>query len=193
MDRAADLLQNLLRSVADVRIFVVRVGKLLRDKDLGVSLTHAQGGLQTFFDALADVAVVMHKAHFRSVVVHELAPLETHRVRHDDDRFVTLDGADQRKADALVAAGGLHDHGVRAQKPGFLSLLDHVERRAAFDGAAHVQGFHLYQNFGAVGSGQFMETDHRGMPHGLEDVVVNHIPVTSHTSFSKSGNIIADF
>ena len=116
----------------------------------------------------------MHELYLRAVVPDELPPLLADGVRHDDDRVIALDRADEREPDALVAAGGLDDHGVRVQQPGVFRLLDHVQRGARLDGAAHVQTLELHEDLRAARLRHPVKAHERGMPHRLQNVVVYH-------------------
>lgn len=113
-----------------------RVGgvfKLLRNINARVVLCHLQRCLQAGFYAFADVAVVMDQNDLCAVVFDQLSALVAYRVWHNDDCLVAAHRADQRKANALVAAGGLYNNGVFMDKSIFFALQDHVISGSGFD------------------------------------------------------------
>ena len=61
----------------------------------------------------------------RAVGLHELAALDGHAVRHDDDNAVAPCRRDGGKADAGIAGGRLNDDGTLLQKALLLRVVDH--------------------------------------------------------------------
>ena len=112
MDGAAHILDDLERSVLLVGREVVRVLELLRHVDARVRGGQSFGLGDALLHARADVALVMDDNHLSPIMAHQLAPLLRDGVGHNDNRAVALDRADQRQANALIAAGGLHNNGI---------------------------------------------------------------------------------
>ena len=138
VDPSADLLHDLDRGRCAVDQRVVRVFKLLGDPNAVVLFCHADRGLQTLVNGFADVAVVVDEHQFCAVRFDELAPLLADRVGHDDAHAVALDRADERKTDALIAAGRLHDDRVGAEQTALFGFGHHAVRRAGLDRAADI-------------------------------------------------------
>ena len=101
---------------------IVDVGELLGHEYIRVLPCKTQGSLQTFVDAGADVAGVMHQLHMRTIVAHQLPSLFADGIGHDNDGLVAFDGTDEGKTDALIAAGGFHDDGIFVEQAFFFSL-----------------------------------------------------------------------
>ena len=99
VDGTRHLLQNLQSGMVLVDQRVVGIGKLLRDVDIGQVLLHLPGGGQALGDAVADVAVVVDQYHGGAVMLHQLTPLLTDGVRHDDHRLIAPDQGPARCPD----------------------------------------------------------------------------------------------
>lgn len=130
----------------------------------------------------------MDDDHLGAIMAHQLAALLGDRIGHDDDGPVALDRADERKADALVAAGRFHDDGVRFQHATRLGVADHIVCRAGLDRTAHVQPFKLHQDFGRVFRRHVVQPDNRRMPHRVKNVVINHLYLLQYKSI-RIGNL----
>ena len=116
----------------------------------------------------------MDQNDLRPVMTHQLATLLADGIGHDDDGFVPAHGTNERQADALVAAGGLHNDGVRLDEAFLLGIADHVVGRAGLDGTADIQAFKFDKNLGISGLIHTVQADHGGVSHGLKDVVIDH-------------------
>ena len=175
---------------------VVRVFKLLGNEDLRVFRLHFHGAVQALLHAFANVSGIMDELDFRPVMTDQLPPLLTDGVRHDDDCPVAFDRTDQRQADALVAAGGLHDDAVRGKETFLFRLFDHIQRGAGFDGAADVQRFHLDQDLGTAFLRHPVQPDHGCIAHRVKDCVIYHnrytsgnYPITCRAIIQKVGSV----
>ena len=117
--------------------------------------------------------------HLGAVGLHDLAALDTHGFRHDDDGTVASGGGNGGKTDAGIAGGGLNDYTAGMQQPLGLGILDHGLGHTILHGAAGIEVFQLCQNggfqsFGLFQMGQFQQ---RGFPNQLVGgcVDVTHI------------------
>ena len=163
MDFSLHLVQNFHGGLGLVDGGVGGVFKLLGDPHVFVLPGHPVGGVQAGLDAGADVPVVMDQNQLRPVGLDELPPFFTDGVGHNDADLVPLHRPHQGQADALVAAGGLHDNGVRGQNPPGLRVQDHVAGGAGFNGAADVDPFVFYQHIGRARRHHAGEPDERGV------------------------------
>ena len=116
----------------------------------------------------------MDQADFRAVVTNQLGPFLADRIRHDDDRPVSLDRSDQGQSDPLVSAGGLHNNRVGSDNAVLLSLLDHIESCPGLDRPSDIKAFHLDQHTGASRLGHALQLDHGCISDSLQNVFVNH-------------------
>ncbi len=151
MDWAICLGKDFQACLGTVDRRVGRILKLLGNKDTGVFPGHAQGGLQAFFNAGADIPGVMDKDYLGAILVDELAALFAHGIWHNNFGLVAADSPYQRQANALVAAGGFDDNRVLADEPLLFRRLDHIVSCARLDGAAYIEAFKFYEYLGAVG------------------------------------------
>jgi len=174
VDGARNLLHDLQPRVVLVHLWICGVFKLLGNIDVGIFSLDAERCAQAFVDAFADVAVVMHKAHLRTVMLDKLPAFNADRIRHDNDGSVAAHSADERKADALIAARRFDDDGVFCDEPVSLGAADHIVRCARLDRAADVQPFEFDENLRAVRIGHPVQTDQRRVPDRIENIVVNH-------------------
>ncbi len=80
--------------------------------------------------------------------LQQLAPLQAHGVGHHQQAVIAFGRSHQRQADAGVAAGRLHQNGVRPNLAEFLRRFDHILSNAVFDAGAGVEEFQLNQHIG---------------------------------------------
>ena len=146
---------------------IVNVGKLLRNINIAVLFRHPDRGLQTFIHAFADVTVIMYKDHFRPVRPDKFPSLFRYGIRHDDLYLVSLNGADQSKADPLIAAGRFNDHRIFSYQAFLLRFLQHIECGARLDGAADIQSFIFHKDLCHGIVCQFVQSDDRRMSDRL--------------------------
>src|SRR5690606_27827195 len=113
--------------------------------------------------------------------LEELAALHRHGLGHGEDELEALGRGHEGQRDAGVAGGRLDEHGVLVDAAGLEGLLNHRETDAVLHGRERVEEFELEQNFGlgAMGGGGAVETNQRGVPNGLSDVVED----TGHDSW----------
>ena len=71
VNRSGDLFHDFQGGVVAVRLGIVRIRKLLRNKHARIVLFHLQRHFQAGGDTFADIAVIMYQNHFRAVVLHE--------------------------------------------------------------------------------------------------------------------------
>ncbi|MEJ0043443.1 MAG: hypothetical protein WDM81_15020 [Rhizomicrobium sp.] len=76
-----------------------------------------------------------------------LAPLQRHRIRHDEDQLVALGGRDEGERDAGIAAGRL-DQGRLARRDDALGFqgLDHADADAVLHARQRIEEFELEQD-----------------------------------------------
>ena len=199
VDRPGHLGHDLQSGMLFMGQGVVRILKLLRNEDLRILCLHFHGAVQAFLHALADVPGIMDEFHFSAVVADELPALLADGVRHNDDGAVSLDGADQRQADALVAAGRLHDDAVRGKQAFLFRLLNHVQRGAGFDGTADIERFHFDQDFRAVLFRHPVQPNHGRIAHRFKDCIINHnrytsgnYPIACRVNYTEEGYCIQE-
>ena len=94
--------------------------------------------LQTFIDTFTNVVIIVDQYQFCAIVIDQLAPFFTDRIRHDDDRPITLYSSYQSKSDALISTGRLDDDRVLINDALFLCVADHIISGSRFDRTAHV-------------------------------------------------------
>ena len=83
-----------------------------------------------------------------TVSLHQLAALNAHGVRHDDDDSVTPRGCHRGKADAGVAGGGFDNDGTGLQQAAGFPVVDHGFGDAVFHGTGRVKIFQLGKDAG---------------------------------------------
>ena len=154
MDGPVHLGKNLFRRVLTLGPEIIKVGELVRHIDVRVFCRHLMGKVNAVANALADIILIVNENDFRAVLLHQLSPLLTDGVGHDDDHPVALHRAHKGQADALVAAGGFHDDGAFMDIAPLLCLFYHIKSSPGLDGAAHIQSLKLDQNLGIFRPGQ---------------------------------------
>ena len=142
VDAALHLLPDFRRGAGLVRKRVGRIGEL-------IDIDGARGLGR---DALGEVLVIggMALAHV-GAGHHDFGPhrlemehlLAAHLVRNDQDEAVALERRDERKAEAGIARGRLHQRAAGPQPAVALERGDHGERRAILDRAARVLSLQL--------------------------------------------------
>ncbi len=116
----------------------------------------------------------MNQHYLGAIVAHQLAAFFADGVGHDNDGFVAANSANQCKSDALVTACGLYDDGVRQDAPLLLGGKNHLIGGTGFDGTADIQAFKFDKNLSHVRFNHTLQTDHRGVSHGIQNVVIYH-------------------
>ena len=152
-----------------------RIFKLLRHIDLRVLLCHPHGNGKALVNTVADVSGIMDQDHLRPVMPHQFSALLADGIRHDDDRPVSPDRPDQRQADALIAAGGLHNNGILLDQAFLFRLKNHVVRRSGLNRASYIQSLEFYQHLSALRVFIHpVQTHHRRMPDSIQYISVYH-------------------
>ena len=123
---------------------------------------------------IADVTFIVNQDYFCPVLLHQLASLLTDGIRHDDDGLIASHGTDQGKTNALVAAGGFHNDGIRPDQALFLCVCNHVECSTSLNRTAHIQTLKFDQNLCAVRFCHTAQADNRRVPHCLKYIIINH-------------------
>ena len=175
MNRFSRLLQDLTPGLLSVRLAVGFIGKLLRNKDSWVILFHLKRSLHTFFNACADISLIMDQDHFCSIVLHQFSSLFTNRVRHNDFCLVPFYCPDQSQANSLVAAGWFHDNRIRADLPFLFCCLDHIQRSPGLDRTSHIHCLKFHQHLCILRAGHTVQPDQRRIPYCFQNVMVYHI------------------
>ena len=111
----------------------------------------------------------------------KLAAFLADGIGHDDDRTVALDRSDQRKTNALVAAGRLDNDGIRADFAVPLRVFNHLICRARLDRAADIESLKFYQHLSPLRIRQMLQANHGGMPYRFEYRMINHGQPFSHS------------
>ena len=127
-----------------MRLWICGVYKLVRNKASGRFCCQRFRLRNGALHALC----AFRQNQFRAVGAHQLAALDGHIFRHDNDEPVPLDGGDHCQADALVAAGRLDDRRAGAQLAGRLRVLDHGQGDAVLHAARKVVVFQLREDRG---------------------------------------------
>ena len=117
---------------------VCRINKLLRYKNVRIFFCHSHSSLQTFIDTFTNVVIIVDQYQFCTIVIDQLAPFFTDRIRHDNDRPIPLYSSYQSKTDALISTGRLDDDRVLINDALFLCVADHIISGSRFDRTAHV-------------------------------------------------------
>ena len=87
---------------------------------------------------------------FRAECDEQLAPLHTHRGRHGQNEFITLDGTHGGKPDARVAARGFNEQGVFVNLPLPFQALYNGEGGAVFHAARGIEILEFGEDFRAA-------------------------------------------
>ena len=161
VDRAVHLLQDLAGGGASMYHRVIGILKLLGHPHVGVLLRHLQRGLQAGVDAFADIAVIVHQNQLCPIGVHQLAALFADGIRHNDAYAIAAHSTDQRKADTLVAAGGLHNDCILADHTTALCFTDHIIGRTGLDRATDIDTLIFHKHLGRALRHDACKTDHR--------------------------------
>ena len=109
----------------------------------------------------------MHQNNLRAVVANQLSSFLAHRVGHNDFGLIAAYRAHKSQANALVTAGGLHDHGILIDQSLFLGIADHIVCGSRFDRAANVQSLEFHKDLRAVAIHHSLQSDNGGVPHRL--------------------------
>ena len=179
VNRTLCLLQDFHSCLVSVDSRVSRVFKLLRHKDPGVFPGHFQGRIQTFLYTFSDISGVMDQDHFRSIMLHQLSPFFTYRIRHDDPGLIAPDSSHQSQTDPLVAAGGFHNDSVLFYEPFFFGVFYHVICSPGFNRTAYIQSFKFHKDLGASLLCHPIQTDQRRISHCFKNIMIDHF--ISHT------------
>ena len=109
----------------------------------------------------------------RSERLEKLPALEAHALRHREHAAVPLHRADQREADAGVAARRLHDRASRQQLPRARGFLDHGHADAVLHRPAGIRLLHLGPDGRARLGSDAADLDQRSVPDELEHALDN--------------------
>ena len=107
-------------------------------------------------------------------MLHKQSAFAADGIRHNDNGAVTADCAHQSKTDALIAAGGFHNDGIRSDDSAPLCVKNHVKGGSGLNGTANVESFVFNQNFCPVRITHFLQPDHRRVTDCFQHVVINH-------------------
>ena len=140
MDWPVNLFQKLLRRIFAVHLWIGRIIKLTGHKNIRVICCHIICHPLAFVDTVSDIPRIMHEDDLSPIMLHQHSPLFGNRIRHNDLYLISLYRSTKCKADALVAAGRLYDHGSpRRDKLFLLCIFQHVQSSPRLDRAAHIQ------------------------------------------------------
>ncbi len=109
----------------------------------------------------------------RAEGLEELAPLDRHRVGHDQIALVALRRRHEGQADARVAAGGLDDRIARLELAGLLRFIHHRDGDSILDGRKRVERLELDHNLGRSLRDDLVQAHHRRVPDQFRDAVVD--------------------
>ena len=133
VNRTRGLLHDFQRRMVTVRGGIRRIGELLGNENLRIFLRHALRHRGALGNRIADVARIMNETDLRAVMLDQLPTLFTDAVGHDDDRLIAAHGADERKANALIAARRFDDDGIGLEASAGLGIENHVVGRPRLD------------------------------------------------------------
>ena len=102
---------------------------------------------------------------------HQLAPLDTERLRHRDHERISLGGTDHRQANSGISAGCLDDGLAGLQLSGFFGRLDDAQSQPVLDRAERVESFNLDKKIHALGR-QPVDPHHRCIANRLKDSLI---------------------
>ena len=117
----------------------------------------------------------MNKNDLRAVMPDELPALDAHRIRHNDPDPIAPHRSHKGKTDALIAGGRLHDHRIGVQLALPLGFEDHIVSDPRLYRAADAQSFIFYKHSCRALRHHPPKLDDRGMPYGVQYVLINHI------------------
>ncbi len=149
MDGAVCLLQNLNSGPGTVHCRIGGIFKLLRYKHSWIFSGHGESFLEALFDTCANIPGVMNQNHLCSVMFHQLTSFFTDRIRHNNFCLISPYCSYQRQANALIAAGGLHNNGIFFNQAFFFRILYHIVSGSCLDGTSHIQPFKFHQHLSA--------------------------------------------
>lgn len=174
IDRRVDVAQDLLSGGGLVRLEIVGVLKLLRDVYAWIVRGHFSSYRDAAIDTLADVAFIMNEYHFSSVLRYKGMSLARDGIRHDQDRFIAFYCADERKADALVAAGRFDDDGIFTKEPTLFGTCDHLHCCAGLDRPTNIESLVFDDDPCHIGRGHMVKSDERRIADRVEYRAVDH-------------------
>lgn len=179
VNRTRGLLHDFQRRMVTVRGGIRRIGELLGNENLRIFLRHALRHRGALGNRIADVARIMNETDLRTVMLDQLPTLFTDAVGHDDDRLIAAHGADERKANALIAARRFDDDGIGLEASAGLGIENHVVGRPRLDRTADVQGLELHQHFRHVRRHHLTQPHQRGVSDRFQNIVANHLTLLS--------------
>ena len=109
-------------------------------------------------------------------VREDLAPLDRHRLRHDEDQPVAARGGDEREADAGVAGGRLDQHraaGLDAALASSVSIIATPMRSLTDDSGLKNSSFSRMSALHLGGGGDLRQPHQRRMSDGLGNAIIN--------------------
>src|SRR5690606_6915279 len=106
---------------------------------------------------------------------HQLAALNREAVGHRDDKRITLLGADDRQADAGIAARRLNDGLPRFEQAAPFRIFDNVEREPVLDRTCRVEELGLDVDRGVLDA-QIIDPDRWRVPDRIKDAVEQPAP-----------------
>ena len=127
-----------------VRLRVRRIDELPGDE----AVRRLRGELLGLGDGALHALGTVGEDELRAVGLHQLAALDAHGLRHDDDDAVAARGGDGGEADTGVAGGRLDDNGVGLQLAAGLGVIEDGLGDTILDGAGGVEVFKLGEKLG---------------------------------------------
>ena len=144
VDRAVGVLPDLRAGSAAMDRRIGGVDKLTGHKAVG----DLPGQFFRPCDGALHTLGALRQYKLRAVGLHELAALDGHGLRHNDDDAVAPCGCNGGKADAGVAAGRFDDDRAFLQQAPFLGVVDHGLGNAILDRAGRIEVLQLGKDSG---------------------------------------------
>ncbi len=106
-----------------------------------------------------------------TVSTKQVAALDGHRFRHNQNRFITFRCSYQSKPDTRVTAGRLDDRVARLDAAFLLSHLDHADRNTVFHASTRVLVLQLNINFRTALRHDTVQFDKRRIPNQIRNAL----------------------
>ena len=135
--------------------------RILRDDGVG------------FFDGPSHTLWTGGEHQLRPQMTQQFLALDTHGLRHGQAKPVTPGRTDKSQRDAGIAAGGLHDQGVRSDQPFFFRIVDHGGADAVLDAAQRVEKFQFGKDLGMKIAAGAIQSDQGCFADGGVNGMVN--------------------
>ena len=112
--------------------------------------------------------------------LEQSSALHRHGLWHGQDQLVASGRTHKGQGDACIAIGWFQDDGVLFDQPSPLRGIHHADADSVFDAGQGVEGFQLGQYGRPQALGDRVQSDQRGVPNGLGNIVIDSAHVIIH-------------